>query len=399
MTDNNSPLRSQRPKHAAPQSTPRQNIQKSGEAASRPPRRQRDYGSAPISSHLVPQTATVAPKKKMRTWKKALIGVGIFIVVLLGVGLAWGAWYSGQLNSRLALDDDQATEVGQALAAAPSQGPFYMLVLGSDSREGSGTSNNPAYQGDNERSDVMILMRIDPANKEITMVSIPRDTRYTLPDGKVGKINEAYNIGGAAASIKAVSDLTNVPISHYAEIHFSEFERLVDSLGGIEVNVPVEVSYIDALTGEEVTLQPGKQTLDGQQAQIFARARHEYGDNQDKARQSNVRAIMSALIDKMLSQPFYKLPGTVLDAAECLGTDMKTGDALSLAFAFSGGSGKMTLYSATGPSSGDIDESAGGIWLCYENPQGWAALMASVDAGKDPSDIDVESTAIIPEES
>ena len=352
-----------------------------------------------VDRRTFPQRAAVPSKKEKSTVKKVLIGVGIFLLAVLVVSLAWGAWYSGQLNSRLALDDDQAGEVSQALTEAPSQGPFYMLVLGSDSREGSGTSQNPANMGDNERSDVMILMRIDPSNKEITMVSIPRDTRYTLPDGTIGKINEAYNIGGAAASIKAVSDLTKVPISHYAEIRFSEFERLVDSLGGIEVNVPVEVSYKDALTGEEVTLQPGKQTLDGQQAQIFARARHEYGDNQDKTRQSNVRAIMSALIDKMLSQPFYRLPGTVLDAAECLGTDMKTGDALSLAFAFSGGSGKMTIYSATGPSSGDIDESAGGIWLCYENPQGWAALMASVDAGTDPSNVDVESTAIIPEAS
>ena len=336
-------------------------------------------------------------KKKKRTGRNILIGVAIFLVVVLGGGAAYAAWYSSQLNDKLALGDDQAGKVQQALAAASSGEPFYMLVLGSDSREGSGTSDKAEESGDNGRSDVMILLRVDPAHKRVTMVSIPRDTRYTLPNGTVTKINEAYNIGGAAASIKAVSYLTGVPISHYAEIRFSEFQKLVDSLGGVEVDVPVEVSYKDALTGETVVIKSGKQTLNGQQAQIFARARREYEGNQDKKRQDNVRLLMSAIIDKVLDQPIHKMPGTVLDVAECFGTDIRAGETLSLAFAFSGGSGKMTLYSATGPSSGGADESAGGEWLCYENPEGWKALMAAVGAGEDPSKVDVESTAVIPE--
>ena len=73
--------------------------------------------------------------------------------------------------------------------------------------------------------------------------------------------------------------MTGTPINHYAEVHFSEFQELVDKVGGITVDVPVEISYKDALTGEAVSLQPGVQTLNVQQAQIFARARHEYGDN------------------------------------------------------------------------------------------------------------------------
>lgn len=335
-------------------------------------------------------------QRKMAQWKKALAVVAsVFALCVVAVG-GYALWYSGQLNAALSMGEETDMAVNDVLVAREADKPFYMLLLGSDSREGSGTSDNPIHQGDNQRSDVMILARVDAKNKQVTMVSIPRDTPLTLDDGSVVKLNEAYNIGGAAYSIQAVSNLTGVPVTHYAEIHFSEFQELVDKLGGVEVDVPVELSYKDALTGETVTLEPGDQTLTGQQAQIFARARHEYGDEQDAKRQNNVRVLLEAIIEKVLSKPFYELPNTVLDLAGSVGTDMDSSDLVSLALEYAGGSGKMTIYSCTGPTDGDINKSAGDIWLCYENPEGWKKLMAVVDAGEDPSGLDVNSTAIIP---
>ena len=87
---------------------------------------------------------------------------------------------------------------------------------------------------------------------------------------------------------------------------------------------------------------------------------------------------------------------TVLDLAGFVGTDLRTSDIVSLAMQFAGSKGKITFYSATGPSKGDITAESGGLWLCYENPEGWKTLMEVVDAGEDPSGLDVESTAIIP---
>lgn len=332
----------------------------------------------------------------MALWKKALIAVGSLILLAVCATGAYALWFSGQLNERLSMGDQQDAAVDDVLSSPIAGEPFYMLLLGSDSREGSGTSGNAAESGDNQRSDVMILVRVDAKNKQVTMVSIPRDTPLTLEDGGIVKLNEAYNIGGAAYSIKAVSDLTGVPITHYAEVHFSEFQDLVDKLGGVEVDVPIELSYKDALTGEWVTLQPGVQTLDGQQAQIFARARHEYETDQDAHRQNNIRTLLEAIITKVLEKPFYELPDTVLNLAESVGTDLNAADLVTLAMEYAGGSGSMTMYSCTGPTDGDINESAGGIWLCYENPEGWANLMSVVDAGEDPSGLDVNSTAIIP---
>lgn len=350
----------------------------------------------PNAQQLYPER--VKKRKRARLFKR--VGLCVLAVLLAGVFAtgAYALWYSNVLDGALSMGSEQDASVNSALVAGEAGKPFYMLLLGSDSREGSGTSKNPAMQGDNERSDVMILARVDAAKRQVTLVSVPRDTPYTLDDGTVVKINEVYNIEGASGSIKAVSKLTGVPISHYAEVHFSEFQQIVDKLGGITVDVPIEVSYKDALTGDQVTIEPGVQTLNGQQAQIFARARHEYGENQEAKRQSNIRAVLMAIVEKVLEKPLTELPGTVLDLAQSVGTDMNTSDIVSLAFGFAGGSNGMTVYNCTGPSNGDFMAQHDGLWLCYENPEGWASLMAVVDAGEDPSGMDVESTAIIPQE-
>lgn len=332
------------------------------------------------------------PPKQKRSKKKIILAIVIPLVLILVAALGYAVWYMGQLDDALSMDGDKEKAVSDVLVPANLEDPFYMLVLGSDSREGSGTSDKAEESGDNERSDVMILLRVDAKNRQLTMVSIPRDTPITLANGSRAKINEAYNIGGAAYSIEKVSELAGVGISHYAEIHFSEFETVIDKIGGVTVDVPVEMSYKDALTGETVTLQPGTQTLDGQKAQIFVRARKVYDSNQDAKRQDNTRVLMMAIIERVLDKPLHELPNAVLDLATCVGTDFNPDEILALAFSYAGGSGKMTVYSGSGPTDGAVDE-ATGLWLCYENPERWAKLMDVVDSGEDPRDIDVKSSA------
>ena len=324
------------------------------------------------------------------------VGLGIagFLVILLAFSLIFGAWYIHALNKALSFDGGDYSAVESVTEDVDLSQPFYMLVLGSDSREGSGTSNYAPNTGDNERSDVMILLRVDASQKQITMVSIPRDTPYTFEDGKVDKINETYNRGGAAETIEAVEKVTGVDIAHFAEVRFSDLEGMVDALGGVTVNVDTPLSYKDALTGEWVEIPEGEQVLTGQQAQIFARARHEYESDQDMHRQQNVRQLATAMLHSVLEKPFFKIPFTVLNLAEYIGTDLRAGDFLYLARAFAGSD--LTLYSCTGPNAGDINPDADDMWLCYENPEGWAELMKAVDNGKDPSGIDVNASANIP---
>lgn len=325
---------------------------------------------------------------------KIVIGISGILVILVVCSLVFGSWYIHSLNKALSFDGDGYSAVSSVTEDVDLSKPFYLLVLGSDSREGSGTSNYAPNTGDNERSDVMILLRVDASQKQLTMVSIPRDTPYTFDDGKVDKINETYNRGGAAETIEAVEEVTGVDIAHFAEVRFSDLEGMVDALGGVTVDVDTPLSYKDALTGEWVEIPAGEQVLNGQQAQIFARARHEYETDQDMHRQQNVRQLATAMLQSVLEKPFFKIPLTVLNLAEYIGTDLKAGDFLYLARAFAGSD--LTLYSCTGPNAGDINPDANDMWLCYENPEGWEELMKAVDNGEDPSGIDVNASANIP---
>lgn len=326
--------------------------------------------------------------------KRVLLVLLALILVVLAAGAGIFFWYSSQLDNVLAMDDQTQQAVDEVLVPAEAGKPFYVLILGSDSREGSGTSSSPANSGDNERSDVIMLVRVDASNKQMTMVSVPRDTPYYLEDGSVIKINETYNMGGEAYTIKAVSELTGADISYFASVRFSGFEAIIDYLGGITVNVPQKISYKDALTGEKVTVKPGVQTINGQEAQIFARSRKQYEDDQEGRRQSNNRQIVEGIMNKLLEKPVTEIPETVLELASYVTTNMKTADIVSMIVPFALGSGDFKLYGGTGPKTGDIRPEAGDSWLCYDNPEGWAQVMAVVDAGEDPSGLDVEHLAI-----
>ena len=336
--------------------------------------------------------ADLARTKRKRSLGRRIFGiVGVLLLAVVLAGGAYALWFTHALDAALASDDDSFSALDEVLVPAVDGEPYYVLIMGSDSREGNNT-DHADQRGDNERSDVMMLARVDASEKKVTLLTIPRDTAYRLADGSYIKINEMYNSKGAAGAVRAVSDLTGLPISHHASVRVSGLESIVDLLGGVTVDVPVDLSYT-TMDNKEVTIKAGTQTLNGQEAQIFARARHEFTENQDQHRQSNVRQLLTAIIAKILDRPVPEIPGLVLKLAEYIDTDMRSLDAAAIAMAFAGGD--VTIYTGTGPSDGDINEQAGGKWLCYPNPEGWAAVVAQVDAGSDPSDIDYTETQIL----
>ena len=331
-------------------------------------------------------------KNKKGLGKRIAIIIGCVLLACLVGGAAYFLWFTNALDKALAPSDSTESATKDVLAPERSGEPYYVLILGSDSREGN-YSGSVDQQGNNERSDVMMLIRIDEKNKKITMLSIPRDTPYKLEDGSFVKINEMFNVEGVAGAIRAVHDTTNVPISHHAEIRISGLENVVDLLGGVEVDVPTDLSYMTT-DNHKVTIKAGKQKLNGKEAQIFVRARHEFGDNQDQHRQDNVRQLLQAIIDEVTSRPITEIPGLVLQIAEYIDTDLKTMDAIGLATVFAGD--KTTMYSGTGPTEGAVNELAGNKWLCYQNPEGWKKIIEVVDSGKNPkrAEINYEETQI-----
>lgn len=153
------------------------------------------------------------------------------------------------------------------------------------------------------RTDSIVLARVDPVAAKLTLVSIQRDTLVDLGSYGQQKINAVYTYGGAPLLISAVSSLAGVKISHYAEIDFDSFTSVVDALGGIDVNVPIDID--DDLA--DVHLAAGEQTINGDDALGLCRARHaydQYGAG-DYYRTSNQRMVLGAILKKALSgNPF-----------------------------------------------------------------------------------------------
>lgn len=175
--------------------------------------------------------------------------------------------------------------------------PVNILVMGIDSLPSASDTSAKTFTGS---SDTMLLLRLDPNDKNMRVLSIPRDSQVVIPGMGLAKISLANTLGGPALAARVVSrTLNNVPIDRYVRITASAFRELVDLVGGVEVFVPQRMSYRDATQQMEIDLDPGWQTLNGDQAQQFARFRDsEVGDI---ARVQRQQALLKALRDRFTS--------------------------------------------------------------------------------------------------
>ena len=151
--------------------------------------------------------------------------------------------------------------------------PVNILILGID-RVPEAAANSPKiFDG---RSDTILLFHLDPREKSISLLSIPRDTKVEIPGIRFSKINEANARGGVALATRLVSSmLNNTSIERYVRVSNSAFRELVDLLGGVEVFVPRAMSYQDSAQKLKINLAQGWQTLNGEQAEQFARFRND----------------------------------------------------------------------------------------------------------------------------
>lgn len=281
-------------------------------------------------------------------------------------------------------DKAQAGDV--PIGSASFAEPFYTLLIGSDSRKGTAlyTGKQTDHAQVDQHADIMTLMRVDPATYTITLVSIPRDT---VPLGSSSKINDSLLDNNPEDVVAAAERLTGVDIEYYMMTTFTSFAALIDALGGVTVDVPKNVTVPDPMTAENVSLKAGEaQQLDGSKALVLARARKEYGADQEALRQVNVRNIETAMIQKVLSLDSEKSANAVLvDLEEHTTTNLDMASIGYLVVDFVLHRDDVTVYSTSGPYAGG--ENAEGLWVVQEDPQVWSRLMAAVDAGEDPTDI------------
>ena len=320
----------------------------------------------------------VAGKRRRRKRRIRVAAVTAFIAVAVAVGAMTG--FFGHINS--ALHDGLDSSLWSVLSKANAGEPFYMLLLGTD--------ESTDRQDDEEmagvfRSDTIILTRVDPKAQSLTMVSIPRDTQVDLGEYGTQKINAAHAFGGATLAVEAVEELTNVSISHYAEIDFDGFVGLVDALGGVEVDVPMTIDDEDA--GGHV--DAGLQTLDSWQALTLCRARNAYEDvvgQGDLFRAANQRLVLGAIIKKILASDPATMTSAINTCAQYVRTDLDVNEVLDLANQFRGFDSENKLYTAVYPVTSEyIDD----IWWDISLDDEWTAMRIRMEQGLSPATEDI----------
>lgn len=333
-------------------------------------------GRSSHSSSTLSNPELVRVRKKRKKHGKAkkaiLIVLAVIVVLCVAVGAA-AALYMNSISDSMKMDSEQQSELDTVLSESTVQEPYYVLLLGSDAREGDTAS----------RSDTMILVRVDANVGKATLVSIPRDTKVEIEGHGTQKINAAYAFGGPAGAVEAVEKMSGIEISHYAEIHFDELEKAVDQLGGIWVDVPVSSNQTGS-SHSKYQFSAGMQKMSGEQVLVFARERYGYNEG-DFQRAENQRIVVQSLADAVLSLPPTDLPGTVQSLANCISTDYSLNELIELAQTFQSAE-HYYFYSAMVPST---TQTIDGVSYTITLEDEWANMMQMVDTGQDPSKANV----------
>lgn len=237
-----------------------------------------------------------------------------------------------------------------------------VLVLGIDTRDGDRTTQN---------TDTMIVISLDPLNKTAAMLSLPRDIYINKPGTFQGKINAAFATGGPDLARRVTSDLLGIRIHSYALVNFEAFNRVVNGVGGVIVDVkrPVRDEYFPTVDYgvERVNIGAGPQLMFGETALKYARSRHDSNDYSRARRQQDVLGALRAKLST--PQALRTLPALMDGIGTTIETDFDPANVLSLAGTATGiDSGNITsdvLY----PCGGDYPhceltlDTEGGFYL------------------------------------
>ena len=222
------------------------------------------------------------------------------------------------------IKENVATVYGEEAVSIKS---FNVILLGIDARN-----------QEKSRTDLIMLSNVNPKDKTVQVVSIPRDTRIELPGVGHTKINHAHLLGeikggteeGTFASLQAVSELLQCEIDYYIKLDFDAFSDFIDTIGGIEIDLEKPVT----LTFDKKTLPAGKQHLDGYTALKLVRERYSLPDG-DFGRQKLQFLILETLAYKLLEPcSLLELPALLEKIRTRVDTNLNIGDVITLARMF-----------------------------------------------------------------
>ncbi|MEV7247967.1 LCP family protein [Streptomyces cyaneofuscatus] len=261
--------------------------------------------------------------RRKRPWLR-WAALGASFLVMISAGAGW--WLYKKLDGNITTDTSAAAELKVYEKERPT--PVVMdaqniLLIGSDSRSG----DNREYgrdDGGSQRSDTTILLHLAADRKSATAVSLPRDLMVEVPKCRTGddketreqftQFNSAFELGGTACTIRTVERLTGIRIDHHMVVDFNGFKDMVDAVDGVEICLKEPIDDKDA----RLELPAGRQTLNGEEALGYVRARKTLGDGSDTERMERQQRFLGALVNKMQSNGVLLNPTRlypVLDAA------------------------------------------------------------------------------------
>ena len=266
----------------------------------------------------------------------------------------------------------------------PEQDALNILVLGVDTRADGGDQN----------ADVIIIARLNLAKRTMNSVSIPRDLLVEIPGHGQGKINGAYNIGvtedpdSRVAGVAKVRDTVEynfgIPIDDYVMIDFQGFEKVIDSVGGIDITVP-EAIYDPEYPTEDygtttLNIPAGRQHMDGETALAYARTR--YGDNDDARRERQILVIEALFQRGQRIGSLTRIADLIVAVGSTVQTSFYFNEQLALAsMALKMGEDQIKMTSISQPLI-EPGTAADGAWIYVGDPQEISAFIEHSLAGE-----------------
>lgn len=246
------------------------------------------------------------------------LSLTLIILALVGVIISGYVGYSmnGPMNGIQTAIDGTAGGIEEDAV----KNRVSLLLVGADQRAEEEKFN----------TDSIILATIDPTGPQISMLSIPRDTRVSLPGHPNIKINAVAPLSDLESLQKVVSELTGVSIAGYVQTNFDGFKQIIDTLGGVTIDVEKTMYYE---TGDEkdgyINLKKGVQRLDGSKALQYARFRHDA--LADISRTARQQVVLKAVAKEMLQiSTLTKLPWLIPQLTEAVNTNLALGDIFKL---------------------------------------------------------------------
>lgn len=250
--------------------------------------------------------------KRYKKKKSNFLPIFLLIIAFIVAAVAGAIFASSSIF-------DKVTKTGKEhLLTANNK--VVVMIMGVDERE-----------GDVGRSDTLMIATLDPKKNKAAILSIPRDSRVKIKGHGFDKINAAYAHGGYQLSQDTVENLLGVQIDHHVIINIQAFKKIIDAIGGIDIDVEKRMYYQDIWDddgGLLIDLQPGMQHMDGKTAITYVRFRDEEGDIGRVRRQQH---FMQAVMDKLTSPSIIpRLPSIISEITSSIKTDLSLKQMLEL---------------------------------------------------------------------